>query len=348
MAGYTAQLAVAIRLATAERVICGHSNIRLMNRYSGSITRMSYSHGTCIRLILTGFCSNVDRLFALYQVQNPNAYLQPSNVGSAGNVFVEDNTVVDGDTPLLPFRRSPGSFWTTNEAMDWRIFGYDYPETQSTSTAAAQATVVRLFSGSVRERVAAGQTGAVGTPFTPGIQDATYTDWVVNTAAAPLDLPPTFVMQFSLVGDFTSDPVTDVGMWSVLMPAEHNKAKRSLREAKKKLKRFSAAEMTIHGTISLTSKLLDQIDTGTLQSLDEQDVVPFLTEKLTWKVYSVSRRRFGMVITVFANLDRVMVLSFPTRAWEPSVSMLQARSHVSRVILTRQLNTVVLSPRTRR
>lgn len=128
MAGYTAQLAVAIRLATAERVICGHSNIRLMNRYSGSITRMSYSHGTCIRLILTGFCSNVDRLFALYQVQNPNAYLQPSNVGSAGNVFVEDNTVVDGDTPLLPFRRSPGSFWTTNEAMDWRIFGYDYPK----------------------------------------------------------------------------------------------------------------------------------------------------------------------------------------------------------------------------
>jgi hypothetical protein len=36
-------------------------------------------------------CSNVDRLFALFQVQNPDAYLQPSNVGQNGNVFVEDS-----------------------------------------------------------------------------------------------------------------------------------------------------------------------------------------------------------------------------------------------------------------
>ncbi|KAF2622028.1 tyrosinase [Macroventuria anomochaeta] len=230
--------------------------------------------------------TNVDRLFALYQAQNPGAYLQPSNVGSAGNVFVEDNTVVDGDTPLLPFRHNPGSFWTTNEAMDWRLFGYDYPETQSANTASAQATVAQLYSGSVRGRVAAGQTGGVGHHFMPGMEESSYTDWVINTAAAPLDLPPTFVVQFSLVGDFSSDASTDVGMWSVLMPMDHNKAKRSLREAEKLTKRATAADMTLHGTVSLTSSLLDQIDAGKLQSLDEQDVVPFLREKLTWKVYS--------------------------------------------------------------
>jgi len=232
--------------------------------------------------------SNVDRLFALYQAQNPNAYLQPSNVGSAGNVFVEDNTVVDGNTPLLPFRRSSGSFWTTHEAMDWKLFGYDYPETQSANTASAQATVAQLYSGSIRGKFVSGQTGGVGHQFMSGTKNATYTDWVINTSAALLDLPPTFVVQFSLVGDFSSDTSTDVGMWSILMPMDHNKAKRSLREAEKLTKRATAADMTMHGTVSLTSSLLDQIEAGKLQSLDERDVVPFLKEKLTWKVYSVS------------------------------------------------------------
>ncbi|KAJ8111800.1 hypothetical protein OPT61_g5688 [Boeremia exigua] len=230
--------------------------------------------------------ANVDRLFALYQAQNPNAFLQPSNVGSAGNVFVEDNSIVDGNTPLIPFRRNPGSFWTTNEVMDWRLFGYDYTETQSASSASAEAVVARLYSGNARGRLAVGKSGIAGHASISGGEDVTYTDWVINTAAAPLDLPPTFVVQFSLVGDFSSDTSTNIGMWSVLMPEDHNKAKRSLREAEKLTKRATAADMTLRGTVCLTTALLDQIDAGKLQSLDEQDVVPFLKEKLSWKVYS--------------------------------------------------------------
>ncbi|KAJ4338353.1 hypothetical protein N0V95_008089 [Ascochyta clinopodiicola] len=205
---------------------------------------------------------------------------------SSGNLFVEDNTMVDGNTPLLPFRRSPGSFWTTNEAMDWRVFGYDYPETQSADAASAQATVALLYSGSMRDRIATGQFGGTGKHFTPGTEETTYTDWVINTAAAPLDLPPTFVVEFSFGDKTSSDSVTNVGMWSVLMPMDHNKAKRSLREAKKTTKRATAADMSIRGTVSLTSSLLDQIDAGKLHSLDQKDVVPFLKKMLTWKVHS--------------------------------------------------------------
>ncbi len=202
-------------------------------------------------------------------------------------MFVEDNSIVDGDTPLLPFRRNPGSFWTTNEAMDWRLFGYDYTETHSASTASAQAVVARLYSGNARGRLAVGQTGAEHAAIPSG-EDATYTDWVINTAAAPLDLPPTFLVQFSLVGDFSSDATTDIGMWSVLMPDDHNKVKRSMREAEKQTKRATATEMTLRGTVCLTTTLLDQIDAGKLQSLAERDVVPFLKEKLSWKIFSVS------------------------------------------------------------
>lgn len=232
--------------------------------------------------------SNVDRLWALYQTQNPEAHLERSNVGSAGNVFVEDNSVVDADTPLLPFRRNPGSFWTTNEAMDWRLFGYDYPDTRSASTASAKATVARLFSGSARDRLAPVQKESLAFHPTMDIQDTAYTDWNVVAAASPLDLPPTFVVQFSLVGDFSSDASTSVGMWSVLMPGDHNKDKRIRRAAERLSKRVTVADLTLHGTVSLMTSLLDQIEAGKLESLDEKDVVPFLKQKLSWKVYSVS------------------------------------------------------------
>lgn len=226
----------------------------------------------------------------MYQTQKPTAYLQPSNVGNNGNVFVEDNTVVDEDTPLLPFRRNNGSFWTTNQAMDWRIFGYDYPETRGVNTTSAQATIARLYSGSVRSRLTVGQAGESAAHAMPTIEEAPYTDWVVNTAAAPLELPPTFVVQFSLMSDSPSDAVIDVGMWPVLMPTDHATAKRALQKTEKLTKRATAADMTIHSTVSLTSSLLDQVEAENLQSLDEEDVVPFLKERLIWKVYSVRLR----------------------------------------------------------
>lgn len=221
-------------------------------------------------------------------MQNPSADLQTTNVGSAGNVFVADGDTVDGDTPLLPFRRNPGSFWTTNEAMDWKLFGYDYPETRAGSDASAGATIAQLYSGSARGRMTTGLTaGSMHLSF--NTDGAEYTDWVINTSAAPLDLPPTFVVQFSLVGDFSSDTSTDVGMWSIMLPAGHNEVKRRVREVELLSKRATVDDMTLHGTVSLTSSLLDQVEAGNVQSLDEKDVVPFLKDKLSWKIYGVSR-----------------------------------------------------------
>lgn len=266
---------------------CGLWNTHHTNHCFGSTIRRLYTLTPNLILKLTWFCSNVDRLFALYQVQNPNARLESTNVGSNGNVFIEDNSEVDGDTPLLPFRRNPGSFWTTNEAMDWKLFGYDYPETRSANAASAKATVARLYSGDIRGRIAAGQMASTGSDSASNTGGVTFTDWVINAAAAPLELPPTFIVQFSLEDD-SLDPVTDVGMWSVLMPSEHNKAKRSLHDAEKPTKPATMSDMTMQGTVSLTSSLQDQVDAGKLLSLNEQDVVPFLQEKLTWRIYSVS------------------------------------------------------------
>ena len=195
--------------------------------------------------------------------------------------------MVDGDTPLLPFYRDQGTFWTTNDIMDWRRFGYDYSDTQGKSTTQAQATVARLFSGNARQMLAAGQTRGFELHSIPDSNDSIYKDWNIVAAAAPLHLPPTFLVQFSLAGNSSSDTSTNIGMWSKLMPEGHNMHKRALYANEKPMKQVDAADMTLHGTISLTTSLLDHVEANTLKSLDEKDVVPFLKKKLSWKLYSV-------------------------------------------------------------
>jgi tyrosinase len=223
--------------------------------------------------------SNIDRLFALYQAQNPDNWLEPSNIGTNGNVFIDDDTTVDADTPLLPFRRTPDSFWTTNEARDTTVFGYAYAETRSSNSSAARAAVARLYSGSTRDRLTA-QIGSVKGHFMVD-GERTFTDWAISTTADTRGLPPTFMVRFSLVGDFSSDPVTEVGMWSILMPMEHNKAERGVSLHQ------NASSRSVEGTVGMTASLLDEMSSGSLDSLEAADVVPFLKDRLTWGVYSV-------------------------------------------------------------
>lgn len=234
--------------------------------------------------------SNIDRIFAVYQSNNPDASLGSSDVGSAGNVFVADHSVVDGDTPLLPFSRDSDNYWTTNDIMDWRKFGYDYADTQGQSTEQAQATVAQLFSGNARKKLADGQTAGFSLHSLPDSDDSIYTDWNIKAAAAQHHLPASFLVQFSLAGDSSSDASTNVGMWTMLMPEGHNMHmhKRATCAEEKLTKQVAAANMTLHGTISLTTSLLDLVEANTLESLDDEDVVPFLKEKLAWKLSSVS------------------------------------------------------------
>jgi tyrosinase len=269
----------AILLKKERKGTCGRWSTRLLSLYSGSTIR-----GFAVCCSMSGsnlFPSNIDRLFALYQAQNPDAWLEPSNIGTNGNVFIDDDTTVDADTPLLPFRRTPDSFWTTNEARDTTVFGYAYPETRSSNSSAARAAVARLYSGSTRERLTA-PIGSVKGHFMVG-GERTFTDWAISTAADTRGLPPTFVVRFSLVGDFSSDPVTEVGMWSILMPMEHHKAEpgASLHQ--------NASSRSTEGSVGMTASLLDEMSSGSLDSLEATDVVPFLKDRLTWSVHSVRR-----------------------------------------------------------
>lgn len=71
---------------------------------------------------------NVDRLFALWQTIHPNSY-GGSQVAPHNTWTIQSGSTQNADSPLMPFRRASGSYWTTNQVSNWATtFRYTYPE----------------------------------------------------------------------------------------------------------------------------------------------------------------------------------------------------------------------------
>lgn len=76
----------------------------------------------------------IDRILALWEVINPDSYVEPM-ADTYGTFVLEAGTVEDINTPLYPFHRSddPNDFWTSSTSRSTRDFGYTYPEVQDWS-----------------------------------------------------------------------------------------------------------------------------------------------------------------------------------------------------------------------
>jgi tyrosinase len=242
----------------------------------------------------------------MWQVVHPDVWMVPESIGPTGNFVLADNQIVDGNTPLSPFWKSPDAFWTTNDARNTTVFGYAYPETQSwiyVSDAihqqAVNTTISQLYSTSARAMLTGHESGIGGNLQSFNVDDS-FTDWTINLEVVASSMPSSFLVQFSFVGDFSSDPVKDVGMWTVLMAD----MKGSQAEAAK-LKRTSRSGKKLMGSVSLTANLLDCITAGTLESLEARDVVPFLKAKLSWLVW-VSRSSLVSCLLLLSSLGSLM------------------------------------------
>ncbi|KAH7068549.1 hypothetical protein FB567DRAFT_615332 [Paraphoma chrysanthemicola] len=225
--------------------------------------------------------TNVDRLFAMYQAAHPGRTFTSASVGDSGNVWLENGQMVDADTPLLPFRKSSGGFWTTKDVRNTTTFGYAYPETIKKNEQSEEeyeeeivAVIATMYGSTVRAMLNAKTAPAGGSSLLAS--DGAFTDWSIDAAAITTHLPPTFVVRFSLVGDFSSDKPVDVGTWTRLMPASHTHSGVNDQ---------ASTETPYEGRISLTASLIDRVVAGQLMSLNASDVVPYLKDKLTWKVY---------------------------------------------------------------
>ncbi|POS84167.1 hypothetical protein EPUL_005395 [Erysiphe pulchra] len=103
--------------------------------------------------------ANIDRLFALWQAINPDAYLIPQE-DLYGNFIILPHTVVDENTSLIPFRdQKSGEWWTSASARSLDSFSYTYPELQGNQTPEelkknATSAINRLYNpnGTIRRR----------------------------------------------------------------------------------------------------------------------------------------------------------------------------------------------------
>ncbi|KAG8810691.1 hypothetical protein FRC17_002833, partial [Serendipita sp. 399] len=104
--------------------------------------------------------SKVDRIFALWQALHPDSYVV-KQVNGRGNFSTPAGTeegssppnvshmrridlMTDINTPLQPFRKPDGQFWTSAEVRDTRTFNYTYPELERWSQLGRQEKISRL------------------------------------------------------------------------------------------------------------------------------------------------------------------------------------------------------------
>lgn len=233
--------------------------------------------------------ANVDRLFTFYTLSHPQTFMLPSSIGTQSNLFLSDNQLVDPDTALLPFRRTPTAFWTTNECRDTAALGYAYPETQRWKFASdesfrthVEGAVSRLYAGRVGE-MAVTQVVVQRQSVFGGLLErngGVYTDWVIETRVKAKDMRGTFRVQFSLQQDGREE--ADAGAWMVLMPAVQRDVVGGGGSGEGK-------EMV--GTTSLTGLLVECVNNGTLGGLNEEVVLPFLEGELRWWVLDDAGKR---------------------------------------------------------
>jgi tyrosinase len=277
---------------TLQQATCGRCGTLLLIRSSCSITGilaqivLTVSH-------LTDHFSNVDRLWALWQVAHPNVWMENYNIGSNPTFVLPASTIVNGSTPLSPFWRTQNEFWTSDQVRDTQALGYVYPETMNWTFNSAQeyqvnvnATIAKLYSNSARARLVGSQTEAVD-EVRKLVKGDTYTDWNIDVGMASATISSTFSIRFSFVSASSSDAAVDVGRFSLLRPANHDASHKRSRNV---ALQDTSLITDIEGHISLTANLIDEVAAGKLLSLEPGDVVPFLKDSLSWTTLGADGR----------------------------------------------------------
>lgn len=87
--------------------------------------------------------TNCDRVFALWQALNPSSYVVP-RVNQAGTFATAPGTRETVDSPLAPFWKSEGTYWTSAGVRDTRTLNYTYPELAKWAALSPQEKSTRL------------------------------------------------------------------------------------------------------------------------------------------------------------------------------------------------------------
>ncbi|TVY38862.1 Tyrosinase [Lachnellula subtilissima] len=214
--------------------------------------------------------ANIDRLFAMWQVINPDSYVVPTPATADTYNFKAGDTL-DSQSILTPFHDTSGNYWNSDTARDTHTFGYSYPETNGGSDVDVKDQVLKAVNALYGDKTTNGTDGN----NTPQRRDAVvnHREWIVNLKADKHALNGSFFVHIFL-GDFGSDPTgwsfepNLVGTWAVL----------------DKFNTANAPNKPVSGTIPLTGVLSKLVLANELQSLDPDVVQPYLTANLKYRV----------------------------------------------------------------
>lgn len=255
---------------------------------------------------------NVDRIFALWQVFHPDAWIVPE-VARVNSYTTSVGQLLDSTSALTPFyANAGGDFWTSDMLRDTAALGYTYGELASsgislsnmTSILNGQAQVTKvvneLYGGysvnsiriqskrseSGRNHVRHGQTqgqdgwymgrgrrSTASLPVTKIISEkGTYREWIANVRVNRQALGGPFSVDLALGGPGKQSLY--VGSMSVFASPPEIAS----------MKKMAPGAEFISGTVPLTAALVDEVADGTLASMEPGDVEPYLREYLTTRV----------------------------------------------------------------
>ncbi|KAI1006701.1 hypothetical protein K3495_g1516 [Podosphaera aphanis] len=231
--------------------------------------------------------ANVDRLFALWQVLNPDSYIE-SQEYEYGNYVIPPNSIVDANTPLQPFRNQANNqWWTSESSRHISTFSYTYPELQGSQTP---------------EQLKANVTAAINTLYNPsnaagrrliqGVseQDTTTREWSVALSVSKFDVGgERFKVLFFLNGVPVSpddwDSSKTLAGFAAIFPPPHS------------FENITSIKLLTYSEVDL----VDSLEQNGLDVNDVPSVVDFLKNKLEWRVQKMD----GTVVP----LEQVQTLS---------------------------------------
>ncbi|KAI3401584.1 hypothetical protein diail_10185 [Diaporthe ilicicola] len=256
---------------------------------------------------------NVDRIFALWQVFHPDAWVVPE-VARVNSYTTSVGQVLDSSSALTPFfANAGGQFWTSDMLRDPTALGYTYSELASsgislsnmTSILKGQAQVAsivnHLYGGysvnsiSIQSKRSEshghhrrhahsgwhkghGRRSTAPLPATKIISEqGNYREWIANIRVIKQALNGPFSVRLGLGGPGGS---FDVGSMSVFASPPEIAS----------MKKMAPGAEYITSTIPLTAALVDEVADGALASMDPGDVEPHLRKYLATSVVNADNK----------------------------------------------------------
>jgi tyrosinase len=242
----------------------------------------------------------VDRFFALWQTLYPDTYVESANQ-IYGNYWYTSGTTLDANSPLFPFHSdAAGNFHTSNSVRDFTQFGYRYPEI--TGNVNDIVAAVNTLYGANQPQAGSKKrsdplsdlTGAlsdVGDVIESAVSDVSNIvadigsylgvssprEYIVNVRTDKNALGGSYFI-YVFVGDVPKDSAK----WATSDSLVGIQAITSMVQGS------LMGPAIVAGTIPLTRFLEKHVVLKLLSGLDEDLVVPYLTDNLIWKVLDVS------------------------------------------------------------